>query len=97
MVSGRQHSGVVYLLHFDEPYKHARHYLGWTQDLEHRLARHRAGTGARLMTVLFTEGIGFQLARVWSPAYRHRERQIKNQGGLSRCCPMCGVIPRLVA
>ena len=24
--------GVVYLLHFDQPYQHARHYTGWTGD-----------------------------------------------------------------
>lgn len=84
--------GVVYLLHFDEPYKHARHYLGWTRDLDSRLADHRAGTGANLLA-----GIGFTLARTWSPADRNRERQIKNQGGLSRSCPTCGVTPRAVA
>ena len=31
-------SPVVYLLHFAAPYKHARHYVGWTQDLRARLA-----------------------------------------------------------
>ena len=24
-------TGTVYLLHFDQPYKHARHYVGWTK------------------------------------------------------------------
>ena len=24
--------GIVYLLHFDRPYQHARHYTGWTGD-----------------------------------------------------------------
>jgi ribosomal protein L34E len=33
------------------------------------------------------------LARTW-PGGRARERQIKRQGGASRCCPMCGVTPR---
>jgi predicted GIY-YIG superfamily endonuclease len=89
--------GVIYLLHFDQPYKHAKHYLGWTRDLEQRLADHRAGSGARLMAVLAREGIGFTLARLWQPADRRRERQIKNQGGLSRSCPTCGVRPRSVA
>jgi hypothetical protein len=23
-------AGVVYLVHFTEPYRHARHYTGWT-------------------------------------------------------------------
>ena len=25
--------GVIYMLHFHRPYKHARHYVGWTDDL----------------------------------------------------------------
>lgn len=89
--------GTIYLLHFDRPLKHAKHYLGWTRDLESRLADHRAGSGSRLLAACKREGIGFSLSRTWSPPNRHRERQIKNQGGLSRSCPMCGVHPRAVA
>jgi predicted GIY-YIG superfamily endonuclease len=86
-------TGTVYLLHFDRPYKHARHYLGWADDLDKRLARHAAGQGARLLEVVSAEGIGWQLARTW-PGDRNRERQIKNMGGASRRCPLCGVTPR---
>lgn len=57
--------GTVYLLHFDQPYRHARHYTGWTSDLESRLADHRDGRGARLMSVIREAGIGFSLARTW--------------------------------
>jgi predicted GIY-YIG superfamily endonuclease len=85
--------GTVYLLHFERPYKHARHYIGWTVNLKARLARHRAGNGARLIEVITAAGIGFKLARTW-PGGRDRERQIKTQGGASRCCPLCGIIPR---
>jgi hypothetical protein len=35
-------TGTVYLLHFDRPYRHARHYLGWAEDLDNRLAEHAA-------------------------------------------------------
>lgn len=81
--------GVVYLLHFDTPYKHARHYIGWTEGpLEKRLSEHAAGQGARLMSVIRRHGIGFQLARVWGGT-RQRERAIKRQGGASRVCPLC--------
>jgi predicted GIY-YIG superfamily endonuclease len=90
-------AGTVYLLHFDRPYEHARHYLGWTDHLESRLEAHRAGRGANLLAVLKRAGIGFELARTWTPADRRRERQIKRQGGLSRSCPACGVKPRLSA
>jgi predicted GIY-YIG superfamily endonuclease len=85
--------GTVYLLHFDQPYKHARHYLGWTADLDARLARHEAGTGARLLEVAHDAGIGWTLARTWEGG-RARERQLKNQGGATRRCPLCGVRPR---
>lgn len=86
--------GTVYLLHFDQPYRHARHYCGWTSDLTARLAAHADGRGARLIAVITEAGIGFKLARTWDGG-RTRERQIKRQGGLSRCCPMCGVRPRV--
>jgi hypothetical protein len=40
-------TGTVYLLHFSAPYRHARHYTGWTDDLPARLTAHAAGRGAR--------------------------------------------------
>jgi predicted GIY-YIG superfamily endonuclease len=86
-------TGTVYLLHFDRPYKHARHYIGWADDLDKRLAVHGTRHGARLLQVLRAEGIGWTLARTW-PGDRYRERQIKTQGGASRACPLCGVTPR---
>lgn len=86
-------SGTVYLLHFDQPYKHARHYIGWTSDLDARLAEHRDGHGARLMEVVRNAGIGFELACIWT-GDRGRERQLKRMGGASRRCPKCGVTPR---
>ena len=86
-------TGTVYLLHFDEPYRHARHYLGWAGDLDTRLAEHAAGSGARLTAVVRAAGIGWTLARTWSGT-RTRERQLKRQGGAARRCPLCGVHPR---
>lgn len=32
---------LVYLLHFEQPYQHTRHYIGSTNDLERRLQEHR--------------------------------------------------------
>jgi predicted GIY-YIG superfamily endonuclease len=84
--------GTVYLLHFDRPYRHARHYTGWTSDLDHRLAEHAAGRGARLLAVIHAAGIGWQLARTW-PGTRTAERALKRQGGASRRCPLCGIHP----
>lgn len=81
--------GTVYLLHFDRPYKHARHYLGWAVDLDVRLAQHGRGHGARLIAVITAAGIGYQLARTWPGVTRYRERQLKRMGGASRRCPIC--------
>ncbi|WP_063780730.1 hypothetical protein [Nonomuraea sp. SBT364] len=88
-------AGIVYLLHFERPYKHARHYIGWTPgDVSRRLRQHRNGTGAHLMKVITAAGIDFALARTWTGG-RNLERSLKNRGGASRCCPLCGVAPRV--
>ena len=60
--------GVVYLIHFARPYKHARHYLGYTEDLPKRLSLHKRGLGARLMEVVRNAGIDWVVARTW-PAW----------------------------
>jgi predicted GIY-YIG superfamily endonuclease len=81
-------TGTVYLLHFDRPYAHARHYTGWTTDLTARLAEHTAGRGARLLGVVAAAGIGWQLARTWAGT-RAVERALKRRHGASRFCPIC--------
>jgi|SRR5579885_862167 len=82
---------VVYLIHFDQPYYHARHYLGTTNDLAHRLEQHRRGRrfgGARLMEVVTLQGITWRVARLWSGG-RDVERQLKAQKNSCRLCPIC--------
>jgi predicted GIY-YIG superfamily endonuclease len=85
--------GVVYMLHFDRPYRHAKHYVGWTDDLLHRLDRHAHGNGARLVAVIWQAGIGFTCVRI-GEGTRHTERAIKNAGGAVRYCPACTPRPR---
>jgi predicted GIY-YIG superfamily endonuclease len=80
--------GVVYLLHFEQPYKHAKHYLGWSEDLDSRIAAHDAGKGSNLVAVVAAAGIAWTIARTWNGT-RARERQLKKQGGASRFCPVC--------
>ena len=55
--------GTVYLLHFSESYKHARHYVGFTFNLSARLESHSMGTGMQLLEVVTLAGIAFELAR----------------------------------
>ena len=86
--------GLIYLLHFERPYQHAKHYTGWTPNLPRRLDAHAAGRGARLMAVIAQAGIGWRLARLWIGT-RALERALKRQGGASRRCPLCGVTSRL--
>lgn len=79
---------MVYLLHFDQPYKHARHYLGSADDLDARLARHASGNGARLIEVISQAGITWRLARTW-PGGRDLERQLKRRKNTPTLCPLC--------
>jgi predicted GIY-YIG superfamily endonuclease len=79
---------TVYLLHFSTPYHHARHYLGFTDDLDARLADHRSGQGARLLSVIKDAGIAWTLARTWS-GDRKFERKLKDRKATPRLCPIC--------
>src|SRR5262249_60539998 len=56
---------TVYLIHFNQKYHHAGHYIGLTDDLDARLECHTSGNGARLMEVITSAGITWQLARTW--------------------------------
>lgn len=81
--------GTVYLLHFERPYHHARHYLGFTAEpVEERIRRHQSGHGARLLAVIVKAGISFRLVRTWRGG-RRLERRIKSLGGATRVCPIC--------
>lgn len=78
----------VYLLHFVEPYKHAKHYLGCADDLPHRLSEHRHGSGARLTQVVLEAGGSWVVARTWSGG-RRLERKLKARHSGVRLCPIC--------
>jgi predicted GIY-YIG superfamily endonuclease len=84
-----QSKGGVYLLHFDTPYQHARHYIGFAIDIDRRIDEHRRGCGARLMAVIKGAGIGFTVAKVWHGEDRKFERRLKNWHGAGAFCPVC--------
>ena len=54
---------TVYLLHFSQPYKHAAHYTGSTNNLTKRLDQHAKGQEARLLAVVHAAGITWTRAR----------------------------------
>jgi hypothetical protein len=93
-------AGTVYLVHLDRPFIRGRlvvrHYLGWSSQghLTDRQIAHRTGQGSRFLRMAMQDGCTWHLARVWEDASPRRERQLKIQGGASRLCPSCGVIPR---
>ncbi len=82
---------MVYLLHFNAPFKHARHYIGYCGEngLDNRLKEHRTGQGARLIAVIEDAGIDFVLARTWPRAGRDEERRLKKYHKGSQHCPLC--------
>ncbi len=87
-----QNLGTVYLLHFERPISPGhttQHYLGFAEDLDARLERHRKGNGSRLCEVAAERGIGFELARTWGPETRAFERQLKRRKEAPRLCPIC--------
>lgn len=81
----------LYLLHFEPPYRHAGHYLGYSRDISARIAEHLAA-GAKsspLVRAALASGSTVLLAASMPGLGRTDERRLKRQGGLSRHCPLC--------
>lgn len=85
MVAG---AGFVYLLHLRPRYKHARHYLGYAQDVAARVEQHQRGAGARLTQVAVENDIALELVRVWK-GDRNLERRLKRRKNAPLLCPLC--------
>ena len=84
---------VVYLIHLAHPYYHAQHYIGWTEDIERRLAEHRSGRGSPLIAAAVKAGIEIELAATW-PGDRHLERRMhRYKNSRRRLCPICRAEP----
>ncbi len=82
---------MIYLLHFERPYHHARHYLGCTGDLVRRLREHLGGKGmggSPLVEAVRAAGIGVTLVRLWPDSF-DQERRLKRWHGGSQFCPLC--------
>jgi hypothetical protein len=83
---------AVYLVHFKQPLRHARHYLGFVENSKavlDRLHRHINGNGAALMRAAAAAGIEFVLVRTWQGKSRRFERRLKLQKHHPRLCPVC--------
>lgn len=80
---------AVYLIHFSEPLHHARHYVGYTDNVRRRIAEHRRGEGSPLVRAVNEAGIAWVVARLWIRGDRELERRIKAWHGSAVFCPMC--------
>ena len=86
---GTTRVGIVYLLHFDRPFAHAQHYIGFTEHLDQRCEDHLRGNGANLVAHVVAAGITIQLAAEWRNVTQVAEYALKNKGGMVRYCPVC--------
>ena len=80
----------VYLLHFSPPYKHAKHYMGFAEDIDRRIEQHRAGTGTSMPWTIVSSVFRLILAPIWPGADRSTERRLKKRKESPRLCPICG-------
>jgi predicted GIY-YIG superfamily endonuclease len=81
--------GTVYVLHFDPPYRHAGHYIGWAQDADARISQHLAGTGSPLVRAAVLAGSHVELAATFAGS-RSLERRLKRwHNTTTRVCPIC--------
>jgi len=85
----RTRKGTVYLLHFERPFGHARHYIGFSTLVDARLEDQLRGSGANLVRRVIDAGIPVLLAREWVNVDQVFEYQLKNRGGATRWCPLC--------
>ena len=84
----------VYLAHFAEPFRHAQHYIGKTNNLDRRELEHRAGRGSRLLKIVSEAGIDWSIVRMWEfdsgKEASQFERALKKKYKSSRrFCPVC--------
>jgi len=80
-------TGFVYVLGCDAPDGY-RTYVGWTSDLERRLAQHNSGTGAkstrgRVWCLIYAERLSSQNAAMSREWYLKRDRQMRRYLALS--------------
>lgn len=82
---------MVYLIHFEVPFKHAQHYIGYSKDqnYEARIEHHRKGTGSALMKAILKAGIQWKVVRTWPNEDGNFERKLKNRKNAKCLCPIC--------
>lgn len=81
--------GVLYVIHFSSAIgDHARHYMGWTTNLQGRLVAHAQGLGSKLTREAHRLGVTFALT--WKGVgTRSDEAYIKRNRRLAELCSLC--------
>lgn len=80
---------TVYLLCFSRPGPGgARHYIGFSDDVDARVERHIQGRGAKLTRAMSRLGIGLEVVRTWD-GDRALEKRLKSRHQAARLCPRC--------
>lgn len=87
-------SWKVYVIHFDKPYKHAKHYTGIAKNVEARMKEHKGSYGSKLMAVLKKYNIGFKYNIIAEyPTYseaKAEEKRLKTKVKQpKKYCPIC--------
>jgi len=87
---------AVYVLHFDPPYRHARHYIGFTVEKtpDRRLWQHLNGRGSPLVKAAVAAGCEVRVAAFWRSGTRTFERWLKRRADVYKWCPCCGFLTR---
>ena len=86
---------ALYLLHLEPRYRHAGHYLGFTEeaDVTRRVNEHLTGSAkaSPLITAALQAGCRVSVARTWTGkgADRTYERKIKDGGQIPAYRPHC--------
>lgn len=82
---------VVYILHFDQPLHHARHYVGSTtaDRVDARMHEHAEGWGSKITARAMRLGIKVYLAKVMFVSDRSYEKTLKRKGGIAALCRFC--------
>jgi hypothetical protein len=79
----------VYLRHFTKPLGRAKHYIGWSPDIDKRVFRHKAVKGAKFTASAVRNGAELLLVRVWPGGDRRLEWVLKKSGAHRVLCPLC--------
>lgn len=87
--------GCVYLLHITPPLGHARHYVGYTDDVEpsRRLAKHAKGQGSKMLRAAVSSGRVLSVVHHWPGATRRFEAYLKRRADTPSWCPACVDLP----